>query len=254
MLKMLKIEFSKMRRRPFILIATLAAVILPAPISLLAARTGQGYDFLYKSVINLGQLMLLIPVLCIVAAMLFFEERDNNTLKSLKIVPVSMNMLASSKLIVLLVVSVLYSILAFVSTVVFSLIGHMTVEQFAIKLLFCIAAGIMVWVASLPCIALIVVFNRNYIFSVLCSFLYAVMGFIITNATIRTAAPNVFMILPVNVINRWLLPFFLILYTASYPFDIGPSSVSTIFCVIYLLIYAVAFGWIICNRFRKWDN
>lgn len=69
----------------------------------------------------------------------------------------------------------------------------MTVEQFAIKLLFCIAAGIMVWVASLPCIALIVVFNRNYIFSVLCSFLYAVMGFIITNATIRTAAPNVFM-------------------------------------------------------------
>lgn len=152
--------------------------------------------------------MLLIPVLCIVAAMLFFEERDNNTLKSLKIVPVSMNMLASSKLIVLLVVSVLYSILAFVSTVVFSLIGHMTVEQFAIKLLFCIAAGIMVWVASLPCIALIVVFNRNYIFSILCSFLYAVMGFIITNATIRTAAPNVFMILPVNVINRWLLPFF----------------------------------------------
>ena len=146
LLKMLKIEFSKMRRRPFILIATLAAVILPAPISLLAARTGQGYDFLYKSVINLGQLMLLIPVLCIVAAMLFFEERDNNTLKSLKIVPVSMNMLASSKLIVLLVVSVLYSILAFVSTVVFSLIGHMTVEQFAIKLLFCIAAGIMVWV------------------------------------------------------------------------------------------------------------
>ena len=44
LLKMLKIEFSKMRRRPFILIATLAAVILPAPISLLAARTGQGYD------------------------------------------------------------------------------------------------------------------------------------------------------------------------------------------------------------------
>ena len=146
------------------------------------------------------------------------------------------------------------TLIAFVSTVVFSLIGHMTVEQFAIKLLFCIAAGIMVWVASLPCIALIVVFNRNYIFSVLCSFLYAVMGFIITNATIRTAAPNVFMILPVNVINRWLLPFFQNLDTASYPFDIGPSSVSTIFCGIYLLIYAVAFGWIICNRFRKWDN
>lgn len=180
MLELLKIEFSKMQRRPFILIATLAAIILPAPISLLAARTGQGYDFLYKSVINLGQLVLLVPILCIVAAMLFFEERDNNTLKSLKIVPVSMSLLAASKLIVMLVVSILYSIFAFVSTAVFSMIGHMAVEQFVTKLLLCIATGIMVWVASLPCIALIIVFNRNYIFSVLCSFLYALMGFIVT--------------------------------------------------------------------------
>lgn len=74
LLELLKIEFSKMQRRPFILIATLAAIILPAPISLLAARTGQGYDFLYKSVINLGQLVLLVPILCIVAAMLFLKN------------------------------------------------------------------------------------------------------------------------------------------------------------------------------------
>lgn len=74
LLELLKIEFSKMQRRPFILIATLAAIILPAPIPLLAARTGQGYDFLYKSVINLGQLVLLVPILCIVAAMLFLKN------------------------------------------------------------------------------------------------------------------------------------------------------------------------------------
>lgn len=254
MLEMLKIELSKMKRRPFIIIATLAAVILPAPISLLASKTGQGYDFLYKSVINLGQLMLLVPILCIVAAMLFFEERDSNTLKSLKIIPVSVNLLVASKLIVLLVISVLYSILAFVSTAAFSLVGQMTVDHFMMKLLLCIITGIMVWDATLPCIALIVVFNKNYIFSVLCSFLYAVMGFIITNATIRMAAPNALMILPVNVINRWLLPFFQELDTASYPFDIGPSSVNSVFCVVYLLVYAVVFGWVICNRFKKWEN
>lgn len=254
MLEMLTIEFNKMRRRPFILIATLAALILPAPISLLTAKTGQGYDFLYKSIINLGQLMLLIPVLCIVAAMLFFEERDNNTLKSLKIVPVSMKLLVSVKLIVLLIISVLYSVFAFVTTVVFSVIGHMAVEHVVYKLILCIITGIMVWVASLPCIALIVAINRNYILSVLFSFLYAVMGFIITNATIRTAAPNIFMLLPVNVINRWLLPFFQNLNTADYPFDIGPSSIKTVFCVIFLLIYTVLFGEIICNLFKKWDD
>lgn len=254
MLEILTIEFNKMRRRPFVLIAALAALILPAPISLLAAKTGQGYDFLYKSIINLGQLMLLIPVLCIVAAMLFFEERDNSTLKSLKIVPISMKRLVSAKLIVLLIISALYSVFAFVSTVVFSVIGHMVVEHFVYKLNLCIITGIMVWAASLPCIALIVALNKNYIFSVLFSFMYAVMGFIITNATIRTAAPNIFMLLPVNIINRWLLPFFQNLDTASYPFDIEPSSINTVFCVIYLLLYTGLFGEIICSLFKKWDN
>ena len=132
--------------------------------------------------------------------------------------------------------------------------GGNHLEQFVTKLLLCIATGIMVWVASLPCIALIIVFNRNYIFSVLCSFLYALMGFIVTNATIQTEAPNIFMILPVNTINRWLLPFFQNLDTAKYPFDIGPSSVNAIICVVYLFVYALVFGWIICNRFKKWDN
>lgn len=254
MLEMIKIEFCKMRRRPFVLIATLAALILPAPISVLAAKTGQGYDFLYKSIINLGQLMLLIPVLCIVAAMLFFEERDNNTLKSLSIIPISIKLLVSSKLTVLLIISIFYSVFAFISTVIFSMIGHMAVEQFFYKLIFCIITGVMVWVASLPCIVLIVALNRNYIFSVLFSFLYAVMGFIITNATIRTKVPNIFMLLPVNVISRWLLPFFQNLNTADYPFDIEVSSVNTAFCVIYLLIYTGVLGWIICNLFKKWNN
>lgn len=252
--EMIQIEFYKTRRRPFLLIASLSALILPAPISLLAAKTGQGYDFLYKSVINLGQLMLLIPVLCIVAAMLFFEERDHNTLRSLKMVPVSMKLLVSSKLIVLLTISVLYSVFAFVTTVIFSTIGHMIVEQFFYKLILCMITGVMVWAASLPCIALIVILNKNYIFSVLFSFLYAVMGFIITNATIRTPVPNIFMLLPVNVINRWLLPFFQELNTANYPFDIEPCSINTVFCVIYLLVYAGLFGGIICNSFKKWDT
>lgn len=254
MLEMIKIEFCKMRRRPFILIATLAALLLPAPISVLTAKTGQGYDFLYKSIINLGQLMLLIPILCIVAAMLFFEERDNNTLKSLSIIPVSIKQLVISKLIVLLVISVLYSAFAFISTVIFSLIGHMAVEQFVYKFIFCIITGVMVWAASLPCIVLIVALSKNYIFSVLFSFLYAVMGFIITNATIRIKAPNIFLLLPVNVINRWLLPFFQDLETADYPFDIEVSSVNTVFCVIYLLIYTGLFSWIICKLFKKWNH
>lgn len=254
MLEIIKIEFYKIRRRSFIMIATLAALILPAPLSLLVAKTGQGYDFLYKSVVNLGELMLLIPVICVVAAMLFFEERDNNTLKSLATVPVSMNQMAGAKLLILLFLSIGYSILAFLTTVLFSKIGHLPVEHFINKMILCIVVGIMAWVATLPCIALIVVANKNYVLSILFSFLYTVTGFIITNATIRMPAPNPLMILPVNVIYRWLLPFFNDLNTAKYPFDIAPSSVNTIFCILYLGVYTILFGWIICRCFKKWNR
>lgn len=254
LLEIMRIEFIKIRRRPFILIATLAALLLPAPLSLLAAKTGQGYDFLYKSVINLGELMLLIPVICIVAAMLFFEERDNDTLKSLATVPVSMNQMAGTKLVILLFLSVCYSVLAFLTTVLFSKIGYIPVEHFMNKLLLCVAVGIMAWVAALPCIAFIVAANKNYILSILFSFLYAVMGFVVTNATIRIPAPNLLMILPVNVIYRWLLPIFDNLNTAKYPFNIVPSSVGTVFCILYLAVYMLVLGWVICKCFRRWNR
>lgn len=184
----------------------------------------------------------------------FFEERDNDTLKSLKIVPVSMSTLVFSKLFVLLIVSVLYSLSAFVTTVVFSAASHMYVEHFLQKLVLCIMTGIMVWVAVLPCVAVLVALKKNYIFSVLFSFLYAIAGFMITNTTIKIPAPNIFMLLPVNVISRWLLPFFEKMNTAKYPFDIVPSSVNTFFCVTYLLIYVGIYGYIIYKYFKKWEE
>ena len=112
----------------------------------------------------------------------------------------------------------------------------------------------MIWVASLPCIAIIIRLSKNYILSVLLSFLYAVIGFIVSNATVTLSSPNFFMVLPVNVINRWLLPTFQKLNTAPYPFDIGTSAVSTCNCVLYLLIYAFVFGWLICKFFDKWND
>lgn len=163
-----------------------------------------------------------------------------------------MSLLAASKLIVMLVVSILIQFCVCFNGC-FSMIGHMAVEQFVTKLLLCIATGIMVWVASLPCIALIIVFNRNYIFLSCVPFI-CTYGFYCYQCDNSDRSTKYFMILPVNTINRWLLPFFQNLDTAKYPFDIGPSSVNAIICVVYLFVYALVFGWIICNRFKKWDN
>ena len=252
MLKLVEYEFRKLRRRPLLILATLASILLPIPVSILTARTGQGYDFLYKTVINIGHFVLLIPVLCIIA--LFFEERDNQTLRLLAIIPVSFSGLAWAKMIVLLIVSVSYSVFAYIATVIGAALGGMPVENPLGKLFLCFVMGIMTWVAIFPCVTVLVTLSKNYIFSVLFSFLYAIIGFILTNATIPNPSPNLFMILPVNVVSRWLLPIFNSLNTAKYPFDIAPSAVSMPVCVLYLIAYTVLFGTLICKNFRKWKE
>lgn len=254
MLKLIEGEFRKLHRRPLLILATLASILLPIPVSILTARTGQGYDFLFKTVINIGHFVLLIPVLCIIASLLFFEERDNQTLRLLSIVPVSFSQLAWAKMIVLLIVSVSYSIFAYIATVIGAMLGNMPVENPIEKLLLCFVMGIMTWVAVFPCVTILVKLSKNYIFSVLLSFLYAILGFIFTNATIPNPSPNLFMVLPVNVISRWLLPIFNDLNTAKYPFDIGPSTVSTPVCVLYLIAYTIIFGVLLCKSFTKWKE
>ena len=254
MLKLVMCEFRKLRRRPLLILATLASILLPIPVSILTARTGQGYDFLYKTVINIGHFVLLIPVLCIIASLLFFEERDNQTLRLLAIIPVSFSGLAWAKMIVLLIVSVSYSVFAYIATVIGAALGGMPVENPLGKLFLCFVMGIMTWVAIFPCVTVLVTLSKNYIFSVLFSFLYAIIGFILTNATIPNPIPNLFMVLPVNVVSRWLLPIFNSLNTAKYPFDIAPSAVSMPVCVLYLIAYTVLFGTLICKNFRKWKE
>ena len=157
-------------------------------------------------------------------------------------------------MIVLLIVSVSYSVFAYIATVIGAALGGMPVENLYKKLFLCFVMGIMTWVAIFPCVTVLVTLSKNYIFSVLFSFLYAIIGFILTNATIPNPSPNLFMVLPVNVVSRWLLPIFNSLNTAKYPFDIAPSAVSMPVCVLYLIAYTVLFGTLICKNFRKWKE
>lgn len=254
MLKLIGHEFRKLRRRPLLILATFASILLPIPVSILAARTGQGYDFLFKTVILIGHFLLLIPVLCILASLLFFEERDHQTLRLLAIVPVSFSGLAWAKMIVLLIVSVAYSVFAYIATVIGAVLGGMQVGNPFGKLFLCFVVGIMTWAAIFPCVTVLVKLSKNYIFSVLFSFLYAIIGFLLTNVTLPNPSPNLFMVLPVNVVSRWLLPILDRLNTVKYPFDIVPSAVSTPVCVLYLIAYIALFGTLLCKIFRKWKE
>ena len=86
MLKLIKCEFWKLKRKHFVSFVVFAALLFPIPFTalVLAGSVGNftGFDAVFGLLVTLGEPVMLPIVLGIVAAMLFFMERDNDTLQN----------------------------------------------------------------------------------------------------------------------------------------------------------------------------
>ena len=86
MLKLIKCEFWKLKRKHFVSFVVFAALLFPIPFTalVLAGSVGNftGFDAVFGLLVTLGEPVMLPIVLGIVAAMLFFMQRDNDTLKN----------------------------------------------------------------------------------------------------------------------------------------------------------------------------
>ena len=99
MLKLIKCEFWKLKRKRFIQLIVAAAFLFPIPLTYLCMNwkpiqercntQAEVFDMMWQSVLGYGIQLLLPCILGIVAALLFFMERDNDTFKSLRTIPVS---------------------------------------------------------------------------------------------------------------------------------------------------------------------
>ncbi len=185
---------------------TAAAFIFPIPLIALAVKDSLTYDTLFKFIILYGHTLLLTPVLCIAASILIYMERDNYTLKNLLSIPVSRNKLILAKLIILLMLSICYSVGAFLASVVGATLAAAEVNMIYEKLLYCLLAGILTFVTTLPCIILIIVFGKNHIISILLSFFYAIGGFLIALSDVSSRSINAQTIMPASVVIRWIIP------------------------------------------------
>lgn len=93
MLRLIQCEFMKLKRKKFMLLVALSALLFPIPITVLMTMPqemarydskAEVFDGLFNLVLGNGVQLLLPCVLGIIAAMLFFMERDNDTFKNLR--------------------------------------------------------------------------------------------------------------------------------------------------------------------------
>lgn len=259
MLKLIYCEFTKLRRKPLIFASIFLSILVPLAYTLLLSKaetSAVAVEGMMSSLLQLSAYLMLIPVMVVFASNLLFEEQDNDTLKNLVTVPVKKSMLAIAKMLVLLVFSVLFmAVGGLLSLIVLLFQGW---EPVGFWPLFFVGIGesILLWAGALPCVLLVVALNKSYIISVIITFFYTMVNYLLSSNTTFLTQPfglNAGTLLPGPLSMRWIFQFYdnsdpstelAALLERISPYFVNATqafSVAAIEAAIFLLLIAVVY-------------
>ncbi|MBD5392912.1 MAG: ABC transporter permease [Lachnospiraceae bacterium] len=184
MLKLIICEFAKLKRKKLILLVMFSAFIFPIPVTVMMTTPQMAGKFdndiaifnaCFQFIMGYGVGLLLPCVIGVMAAVLFFMERDNDTFKNLRTIPVTSSQMIFAKIIVLFVMGAIFSLVSALAAVLCgSLVSE--VNGVAYKLFVALEMGIFITAGTLPLVVLVVFFSKTYIFSVLLCAFYSVLS------------------------------------------------------------------------------
>ena len=211
MLKLIKCEFWKLKRKHFVSFVVFAALLFPIPFTalVLAGSVGNftGFDAVFGLLVTLGEPVMLPIVLGIVAAMLFFMERDNDTLKNLHTIPVFPVKIASAKIAVLFILGLIYSLATLLSSIAGGLMAGSELVNIGEKIWISVVTSVLYTASTLPVVIIIVGLNRSYIFSIILTFFYTMFDYMLAYggqfASEEPAMKLISNIFPAPTIYRW---------------------------------------------------
>ena len=211
MLKLIKCEFMKLKRKKFVSFVVFAALLFPIPFSALILRGNVGdlnaFDSLYDMLFCMAIPIMLPCILGIIAAMLFYMERDNSTLKNLMVIPIQKWKIATSKIIVLYFIGLLFAAITLLSSMIGGLIVGAELGNIGNKITVAAVTAVLYTTGTLPIVIAIVKLNRSYIFAIILTFFYTMFGFSLAFTGQFTSDTQIMKvltsILPAPIIYRW---------------------------------------------------
>lgn len=185
LLRLIQIEFLKLRRRKFVWIMMLSAFVMPFLAFLLFKYTKKaGVDpvqFYKWSAFGFTMFIILPFVLGVLCTMLMYDENQYDMLKQLWIVPISKMGYFFSKFFVVLIYSICFMLITAAASVMFSVLpGYVIFDWGSVLFLLkkCLEIGVITAFAMLPILA-IAVSQKGYILPVSIELVYAFLGFIL---------------------------------------------------------------------------
>lgn len=209
MVNLLYAELLKFKRKQIFTFGILSAFIFPFFNAVLLSES----DFadIQSGVREDNAFLILMPLLIILATNLFFTEQDNDTLKNLLCIPISRKKLVLVKLLVLLIFSIAFQITGFFISTLFVVFQNIPVTKPLSQFCLTASTGLLMWSASLPCIVLVVWFNKSYMLSVIMVFFYTLINYAMHFSDRIIMQPLGFhagTLMPVPMIFRWLYQFY----------------------------------------------
>ena len=186
LLKLVQIEFCKLRRKKLIWIMLLSAFVMPFFASLYFGYLGQTDiepSIFYRWSAFGYTLFIILPfVLGLLGTMLMHDENRYDMLKQLWIVPVSKMGYFFSKFCIVLIYSICFMLITALASVLFSVIpNYVEFDWNSVLFLLerCLEISVLTALAILPIMA-ISASQKGYIFPVCVTLIYVFAGFLIT--------------------------------------------------------------------------
>ncbi len=127
LLKLIQCEMRKLKRKHFVSFVVFAALLFPIPFTalVLAGSVGNftGFEAVFGLLVTMGMPIMLPAALGIIGAMMFFMERDHDTLKNLRVLPVSPLKIVTAKIAVLYILGLVFALATMLSSMAGGLIA-----------------------------------------------------------------------------------------------------------------------------------
>ena len=115
-------EFIKLKRKKITICTALAACMFPIPVALIVIANSYDMKNIFAMMVQLGDCFMMPLMLGMFAMIFFYMEQDFDTMKNMRLIPVSMGKWLCAKLIVIALVSVLYSIVSIFASFLIGLV------------------------------------------------------------------------------------------------------------------------------------
>lgn len=204
LLDLIVCEFLKLKRKKFVLLTILAASLFPIPSVLIMRNSDFDFNNMYSLMMLTGEFLLLPCVLVIMASMLFFNEKESDSLKNFLVMPVSNTKFVLSKIFVLIIFSVFYSFVATLATILGGVM-IVNVNMILEKSFLSILIGLFVAIAVIPIVTIILFIAKNQMIACVLGCAYTIVNYLFV-WNLGEISVYKLLLLPLAATYRFFLP------------------------------------------------